>query len=106
MRSGQPYNEAGLLDIASELGILRKETIAWYIGSATAGNRLAHGTGPTRVDHLGSVLNGNLDDLVAGEISTNGGVLASLANDVGFVGLCNRGQQRAMARQLWFGIVL
>ena len=41
----------------------------------------------TRVDQLSAVLNSNLDDLVAGEISSDRGVLASLANDVGFVGL-------------------
>lgn len=41
----------------------------------------------TRVNQLSAVLNSNLDDLVAGEISSDRGVLASLANDVGFVGL-------------------
>lgn len=44
--------------------------------------------GRTRVDHLCTVLNGNLDNLVAGEIGSDGGVLATLSNDVGFVGLC------------------
>jgi hypothetical protein len=37
---------------------------------------------------LSAVLDSDLDDLVAGEISSDGGILASLANDVGFVGLC------------------
>lgn len=41
----------------------------------------------TRVNQLSAVLYGNLDDLVAGEISSDRGVLASLANDVGFIGL-------------------
>jgi hypothetical protein len=40
------------------------------------------------MDHLSAMLNGNLDDLVASEISTNRGVLPALANDVGLVGLC------------------
>jgi hypothetical protein len=39
------------------------------------------------VNHLSAVLNGNLDDLIASQISTDRGVLASLADDVGFVGL-------------------
>lgn len=39
---------------------------------------------------MSAVLYGNLDDLVAGEISCDRGVLASLANDVGFVGLCGK----------------
>ena len=43
---------------------------------------------PTRVNHLNAMLDGNLDNLVAGKISSHGGVLAALANDVGLVGLC------------------
>lgn len=39
------------------------------------------------MNQLSAVLNGNLDNLVAGEISSDRGVLASLANDVGFIGL-------------------
>lgn len=46
----------------------------------------------TRVNHLDAMLFGNLDNLVAGEVSTDGGVLASLADDVGFIGLCDNGQ--------------
>ena len=46
--------------------------------------------GRTRVDHLGTVLNANLDNLITREIGSNGGVLTTLSNDVGFVGLCNR----------------
>jgi hypothetical protein len=34
------------------------------------------------------VLDGDLDDFVAGKISSDGGILTTLANDVGFVGLC------------------
>lgn len=43
------------------------------------------------MDHLRAVLDSDLDNLIACEISSHRGVLASLANDVGFVGLCNRG---------------
>lgn len=39
------------------------------------------------MNQLSAVLNGNLDNFVAGEISSDRGVLASLANDVGFIGL-------------------
>jgi hypothetical protein len=41
------------------------------------------------VDHLGAVLDGNLDDLVAGEIGADRGVLPALANDVCLIGLCS-----------------
>ena len=34
-----------------------------------------------------SMLESNLDDLVTGEISANWSILATLANDIGFVGL-------------------
>jgi hypothetical protein len=44
------------------------------------------------MDHLSTMLHGNLDDLVAGQVSTDGRVLASLANDVGLVGLCDNSQ--------------
>jgi hypothetical protein len=40
------------------------------------------------MDHLCAVLDSNLDDLVAGEVCTDGGVLAPLANNVSLVGLC------------------
>lgn len=41
----------------------------------------------TRVDHLSAMIFGDFDDLVASQISPDRGVLASLANDVGFIGL-------------------
>lgn len=44
--------------------------------------------GLTRVNHLGAVLQGDFDDLVARQISPDRGVLAALANDVGLIGLC------------------
>ncbi len=62
------YNKASFLDIPGELGIFRQEAVTW-------------------VNHLSAVLNGNLDDFITSQICTNGSVLASLANDVGFVGL-------------------
>lgn len=59
----------------------------------------------TRVNQLSAVLYGNLDDLVAGEISCDRGVLASLANDVGFVGLCGKAvsKSRVMRRGAYQG---
>lgn len=42
------------------------------------------------MNQLSAVLDSNLDNLVAGEISSDRGVLASLANDVGFIGLCGK----------------
>jgi hypothetical protein len=39
------------------------------------------------VDHVDAVLNGNLDDLVAGQVGTDRCVLAAGANLVGLVGL-------------------
>ena len=42
----------------------------------------------TWVNHLRAMLDGNLDDLVASKVCANRRVLASLADDVGFVGLC------------------
>lgn len=54
----------------------------------------------TRVDHLSAMVFGNLNDLVASEISTDGGVLAALANDVGFVGLWEMVSAPAKERDL------
>lgn len=42
----------------------------------------------TWVNHLRAMLDGNLDDLISSEISTDRGVLTALANDVCLVGLC------------------
>lgn len=58
------------------------------ISACTASRPSADRVCPTGMDHLGAMLNGNLDDLVASEISTNGGVLSTLANDVRLIGLC------------------
>ena len=41
------------------------------------------------MDQLSAMLNGDFDDLVTSEISSDGGILATLSNDVGLVGLCN-----------------
>lgn len=48
----------------------------------------SYGSKRTRMDQLGAMLNSNLDDFIAGKISTDGGILTALSNDVGFVGLC------------------
>lgn len=40
------------------------------------------------MDHLYTVLDGNFDDLVAGQVGADRGILSTLANDVGLVGLC------------------
>jgi len=40
------------------------------------------------MDHLSAVLNGNLDDLVASKVGANRSVLATLADDIGLIGLC------------------
>ena len=42
---------------------------------------------PTWVDHLCTVLQRNFDDLVTGEIGPDGCILATLSNDIRFVGL-------------------
>ena len=43
------------------------------------------------MDHLHTVLDGDSDDLVASQVGADRGELTSLANDVGFVGLCDTG---------------
>ena len=40
------------------------------------------------MDHLGSMLQRNLNDFVTGQICTNRGVLAAFSNDVCLIGLC------------------
>jgi hypothetical protein len=65
------YNETRFLNLASEVGILREETIAW-------------------MDHLSAVLDSNLNDLITGQVSPDRSVLAALANDVCFIGLCDK----------------
>ena len=91
----ETYDQTSLLHVSGKLGILGQETIA--LGRQLV---MKNGPGPdcawiggsllTRMDHLSSVLESDLDNLVAGEIGTHRGVLSSLANDVGFVGLCSR----------------
>jgi hypothetical protein len=39
------------------------------------------------MDHVNVVLEGDLDDLVTGEIGTDWSVLSALANDIGLIGL-------------------
>ena len=62
------YNKAGLLDVASKLGILRQETVTW-------------------MDHVDAVLNGNLDNLITSQVCADWRILATLANDISFIGL-------------------
>lgn len=40
------------------------------------------------MDHLGAMLNRDLDNLVTGEIGSDWGILSALANDVCLIGLC------------------
>lgn len=40
------------------------------------------------MDHLGAMLNRNLDNLITGEIGSDRGILPALANDVCLIGLC------------------
>ncbi len=41
------------------------------------------------MDHLGAMLDGNLDDLVASKVGADRCVLPALANDVRLIGLCS-----------------
>ncbi|KMU86024.1 hypothetical protein CIHG_03555 [Coccidioides immitis H538.4] len=68
VRRGADEDEAGLLDVAGELSVLGEEAVA-------------------RVDEVDAVLDGDADDLVAGEIGADGGELAPPADHVGLVRL-------------------
>ena len=39
------------------------------------------------MDHVGAMLEGNANDLIASEIGPNGSILSTLADDVGLIGL-------------------
>ena len=65
---GADEDDAGLLHVAGELGVLGQEAVA-------------------RVDHVHAVLAGDVDDGVAVEVGADGRVLAALADHVGLVGL-------------------
>lgn len=43
----------------------------------------------TRVDHLGAMLNRNLDDLVSGEVGSNRRILSAFSDNICLVGLCS-----------------
>lgn len=43
----------------------------------------------TRMNHVHAMLEGNLDDLISSQVCPNWCVLASLANDISFISLCN-----------------
>lgn len=40
------------------------------------------------MNHLGTMLDSNLDDLVASQVSSDGGILSTLSNDICLIGLC------------------
>ena len=65
---GRTYDQTSCFDGTSKPGILGQEPI-------------------TGVDHVDVVLDRDLDDLVAGEVSTDGGVLPALPDLVGLIGL-------------------
>lgn len=65
---GANPDQAVLLDLSGEIGIFGQETV----------------TGMNEVD---IVLEGDLDDLVTGQVRTDGSVLPSLSDNVGFIGL-------------------
>lgn len=62
------HNHAGLLDLAGKLGVLGKETV-------------------TRVDHVHSVSNSNLDNLIDGKVCLNRSILPPSANSIGLIRL-------------------
>lgn len=83
------YDKASLLNVAREVSVLGQEAVT--CGGVSILIRRQDGRnivlGLTRVDHLGAMLQGDFDDLVARQISSDRGVLASLSNDVGLIGL-------------------
>lgn len=83
------YNKTSLFDVAGKCSVLGQETVSWMILAPKYSLlEIKKNEGKlTRMNQLSAVLNGNLDNFVASEISSDRGVLASLANDVGFIGL-------------------
>jgi hypothetical protein len=41
----------------------------------------------TRVNHLHAVLDSDFDNLITSQVCANRGILSTLANDIGFIGL-------------------
>lgn len=68
------YDHTGLLDLASKLGVLRKETI-------------------TGMDHVHSMGNSNLNNLIDRQICLHGGVLSPRTNSISFIRLWNSGKR-------------
>ena len=66
--SATTYNQTGLLDVASKLGVLAEETVS----------------GMDEVHVVGQC---NLDDLVAGQVGSDRSVLSAFTDDIGLVGL-------------------
>lgn len=62
------YNDPGLFYLPCELGVLGEEAIA-------------------RVNHVDAMLQSNLDDFVAGEVSSDRRILSSLSDNISLVGL-------------------
>lgn len=96
-KTRRTHNKTSLLDISGKLGILRQKSVAFGIVSletffsdtTSVPRQYRERCLLTRVNHLRAVLLCDFDDLVACEISSDRGVLASLANDVGLVRLCS-----------------
>lgn len=72
-------DDTGLLDLAGELCVLGEESV-------------------TGVDQLDAVLEGDLDNLVSGQIGAHGGVLTALSNHVGLVRLLTVHGQAVLVR--------
>ena len=53
------------------------------------------------MDHLHAMLQSNLDDFVACQICSNGCILSSLANDIGFIGLCRNIRDQPIFEVSW-----
>lgn len=64
----QTHDKTSFLNVTRKASVLREKAVA-------------------RMDHLGAVLHSDLNDLVTSEVSSNGRVLAALANHVRLVGL-------------------
>ena len=68
VRGGTNKDQTSLLHVAGKVRVFREETV-------------------TGVNEVHTVLEGNLDDFITGQISTDGGVLATTADHVGLVRL-------------------
>lgn len=123
-KDDETHNQAVLLNIAGELGVLGQETVTFRGISITNCCRRGriivgrqkyadgrpekeeaagrNGMVLTRMDHLRAMLQSDLDNLVSSQISTYRGVLAPFANDVGFIGLCLKHHRSQLSNHLIF----